>query len=190
MVFSRIAGVVRVVRGQWLRKMADDDKVVRLRLPVPVPDADHAGADARRKAELLDWAPAVLKQLGLEKAVNNAHSPLEVDAIAVPNDARVDLAIRDALHPASGRRTGHFVGLKEPAVKRVLANRLKDLKDDRKKKIEEQLCARSRGSARREKPWEEGLPWQSNAILLIRSNPVGARGASPPVRASAGRDGS
>jgi hypothetical protein len=61
--------------------MADEENVVRLRLPMPVPDADHAGADARRKAELLDWALAVLKRLGLEKAVNDAQSPLEVDAI-------------------------------------------------------------------------------------------------------------
>ena len=135
--------------------MADDDKVVRLRLPVPVPDADHAGADARRKAELLDWALAVLKQLGMEKAVNDAQSPLEVDAVAVPNDARVDLAIRDALYPASGKRAEHFIGLKEPVLKRVLANRLKDLKDDRKKRIEEKLRARSGGGARREKPWGE-----------------------------------
>jgi hypothetical protein len=161
--------------------MADDDKVVRLRLPVPVPDADHAGADARRKAELLDWALAVLGELGLEKAVNDAQSPLEVDAIAVPNDAKVDLAIRDALYPAGGKRAEHFVGLKESALRRVLANRLRDLKDNRKKKIEEKLRARSGGGARREKPWEDELTRDrdgrptaifSNLVAMLRYPPA------------------
>jgi predicted P-loop ATPase len=160
--------------------MADEENVVRLRLPMPVPDADHAGADARRKAELLDWALAVLKRLGLEKAVNDAQSPLEVDAIAVPNDAKVDLAIRDALYPASGKRAEHFVGLKEPALRRVLANRLNDLKDDRKKKIEK-LRARSGSIARREKPWEQSLARDrdekptaifSNFIIFLRHAPA------------------
>jgi predicted P-loop ATPase len=157
-----------------------DEKVVRLRLPVPVPDADHAGTDARRQAELLDWALAVLKQLGVERAVNDAHSPLAVDAIVVPNDAKVDLAVRDALYPASGKRAERFVGLKEPALRRVLANRLNNLKDDRKKKIEK-LRARSGSSARQEKPWEESLARDqnekptaifSNLILFLRHAPA------------------
>jgi hypothetical protein len=101
---------------------------------------------------------------------------LEVDAIVVPNDAKIDLAIRDALYPASGKRAEHFVGLNEPRLKRVLANRLKDLKDGRKKKIEEKLRARSGSSARPGKPWEESLARDRNEACWRR--PKSCRRAS------------
>ncbi len=41
--------------------------------------------------------------------------------------AEVTLAIRDALHPASGPRQEHFRGLKEGGLKQILKNRFAEL---------------------------------------------------------------
>jgi hypothetical protein len=66
--------------------MGDDDAFIKFKLPVPAADADRGDADARqadaqRKQALLDWALAVLDQLGLDQAVKQAQSLLELCAI-------------------------------------------------------------------------------------------------------------
>ena len=108
-------------------------KVLKL-LPVPTsPDADqHARADTQRNQRLFDWADAVLKGLRLDKAVAAARSTEELRNVTFNADgAEVTLAIRDALHPASGHRQEHFCGLKEGGLKLILKNRFAELKKTR-----------------------------------------------------------
>jgi predicted P-loop ATPase len=74
----------------------------------------------------------VLKRLGLDRAVAAASSIEELRSLTLDVDgAEVTLAIRDALHPASGRRQEHFRGLKEGGLKLILKNRFAELKKTR-----------------------------------------------------------
>ena len=82
-----------------------------INLPVPASqDADeHARADTQRKQRLFDWADAVLKRLGLAKALAAARSIEELRLVTFDaDDAEVTLAIRDALHPATWPPSGAF----------------------------------------------------------------------------------
>jgi hypothetical protein len=112
-------------------------KVVKL--PAPTPPADeaaHARADTQRNQRLFDWANAVLQQLGLDKAVATAKSIEELRRVSLDAESvAVTLAIRDALHPASGHRQEHFRGLKEGGLKLILKNRFAELKKEREKKL-------------------------------------------------------
>ena len=105
-----------------------------IKLPVPASqDADdYARADTQRNQRLFDWADGVLKRLGLDKAVAAAKSIEELRRITLDVDsAEIALAIRDALHPASGDRQEHFRGLKEGGLKLILKNRFAELKKTR-----------------------------------------------------------
>ena len=105
---------------------------IKLPIPTPPPNADaHARADTERNRRLFDWAEAVLKALGLDKAVAAARSIEELRRITLDVDsAEIALALRDALHPASGQRQEHFRGLKEGGLKVILKNRFTELKKD------------------------------------------------------------
>ena len=99
-------------------------KVISLPVPASQDADDHARADTQRNQRLFDWADAVLKKLGLDKAVAAARSIEELRRVTFNADsAEVTLAIRDALHPASGHRQEHFRGLKEGGLKLILKNR-------------------------------------------------------------------
>jgi predicted P-loop ATPase len=152
-------------------------KVVKLRLPVPAAqDADeHARAETQRKAALFDWADAVLKRLGLVAAVTAARSVDELRSVTFKADsAEVTLAIRDALHPASGRRQPYFEGLSAGGLRQVLKSRLDALKKAREAKL--------RGSRRQSEPnWDDELildedgkikPNLANLILILRKAPA------------------
>jgi predicted P-loop ATPase len=106
-----------------------------IKLPVSVsPDADeHARADTQRNQRLFDWADAVLKKLGLDKEVAAAQSIEKLRNITLDDadPAELILAIRDALHPASGHRQELFRGLTERGLKQILKNRLNELKKTR-----------------------------------------------------------
>ena len=69
-----------------------------LPIPTPPPNADaHARADTERNRRLFDWAEAVLKALGLDKAVAAARSIEELRRITLDVDsAEIALALRDA----------------------------------------------------------------------------------------------
>jgi hypothetical protein len=103
-----------------------------IKLPVPASQDtdDYARADTQRNQCLFDWADGVLKRLGLDKAVAAARSLEELRGITFDVDsAETALAIRDALHPASGHRQEHFRGLKDGGLKLILKNRLKKTRE-------------------------------------------------------------
>ena len=88
----------------------------------------------------------------------------------------MELAIRDALHPASGKKADIFIGMKEGSIKRLLKARFHDLKKDR----ETQLL-RGRGAGTRQPPynWTDDLkldgkggvrPLLTNLILYLRKH--------------------
>jgi predicted P-loop ATPase len=105
-----------------------------VKLPVPVsPSVDeHTQAETQRDEQLFAWADAVLKALGLDKAVAAAKSVEELRRITFDTDStKVITAIRNALHPTSGRRQEHFSGLREGGLKIILKNRFAELKKTR-----------------------------------------------------------
>jgi predicted P-loop ATPase len=112
----------------------DEKNVVQL--PVLVSSDADERADDQRNRRLFDWARAVLNRIGLDQAVARAQSIDELRRITLDlEDAQIALAIRDALHPASGERQEHFRGLREGGLKQVLKNQFNDLKKDREKKL-------------------------------------------------------
>jgi putative DNA primase/helicase len=107
-------------------------KVIKLPVAVALNADEYARADTQRNQQLFDWADAVLKRLRLDKAVGAAKSIEELRNVTFDADsAEVTLAIRDALHPASGHRQERFRGLKEGGLKLILKNRFADLKKSR-----------------------------------------------------------
>jgi len=113
----------------WGFCMAD---VVKLPIPASLGADEHAQAETERDQRLFAWADAVLKALGLDKAVIAAQSVEELRRITFDADnAKVITAIRNALHPASGRRQEHFSGLREGGLKIILKNRFVELKKTR-----------------------------------------------------------
>ena len=45
------------------------EKILKLPVPAPRDADDHAQADTQRNQRLFDWADAVLRKLGLDKAI-------------------------------------------------------------------------------------------------------------------------
>ena len=153
-----------------------DDKVVKLPVPASqdAQDADeHSRADTERNRRLFEWADAVLKRLGLDKVVAAARSVEELRRVTFDADSiEVTLAVRDALHPASGNRQEHFRGLKERSLKRILKNRFAEMK-----KVHEAVLRRRHG---KQPDWEKQLkldrddrirPILANLILILTEAP-------------------
>jgi predicted P-loop ATPase len=151
----------------------DEKKIIQLPVLV-VPDADDR-ADDQRNRRLFDWAKAVLRQLGLDQAIAQARSNEELRCVTLDlEDGRIILAIRDALHPASGERQEHFRGLREGGLKQILKNQFNDLKKDREKKL------RGRAGYEKHSDWSEQLMLNKrgeiianlhNLILILREAP-------------------
>jgi hypothetical protein len=152
----------RVERGGGL--MADV-----IRLP---PQGGHR-SNADRNAELFKWALDLLQRLGLDRAVQQAATVEELRNIVLDlDDAAIILAIRDVLHPASGKRDDLFVGLTEKGLGPILKNRLADLKKDREAAL---------GGRARERTWQDdlifnddgkALPRLANLILILTHSPA------------------
>jgi Virulence-associated protein E len=149
--------------------MAD---IIKLHTPESSAE-ERTRADAERHQRLFDWAAAVLKRIGKVEAVNAAASLMELHAIYLDiNSAEIALAIQDALHPSIGQREEHFRGLKDAQLKRILENRLADLKKDRANVL--------RGKGQAEPDWTEQLildkhgkivPNVANLALMLRKAP-------------------
>jgi predicted P-loop ATPase len=144
-----------------------------IRLPVSASQSadDHAPAETQRRRRLFSWADAVLKTLGLDRAVAAARSIEELRRVPFDaNCSEVDLAIRDALHPASGQRQDHFLGLNAGGLKRILTSRFTELKRTRE-------AALRHG---RQQDWTDQLILDkegrivgnlANLILILRESP-------------------
>ena len=92
--------------------------------------------------------------------------------------SEIDLAIRDALHPASGRRHAHFAGMNEGMLKRLLKTRFRELKKQREAELRRGQTAG--GSQSSTYNWTDDLkldknsavrPLLHNLILFLRHHP-------------------
>ncbi|HEY8442831.1 MAG TPA: virulence-associated E family protein [Xanthobacteraceae bacterium] len=152
-------------------------KIVNLPMPVlqTQTEAEHARADTERNRRLFAWALSVLKQLGIDSAVAAAKSVEELHRVQFdPNAAEIILAIRDALHPASGRSEKHFRGLKEAGLKQILKNRFAELKKERV------AALRRQGGREKHADWTDQLILTkdgrivanlANLVLMLREAP-------------------
>jgi hypothetical protein len=107
-------------------------------IPFPEPDAGaHTNAETARKLALFKWADALLQRLGFATRAARAQSDNELDQIALDlGDVEVEIAIRDALNPAAGKkRAEHFVGMNPGMLKRLLQSRLNEAKKERKAEL-------------------------------------------------------
>src|SRR6516164_5551851 len=93
-------------------------------IPISSGAEEHARAETERKRQLFKWADELLKELGLAGRIDLANSIQELGKIVFDADAaEVELAIREALHPASGTKADCFAGLRERGLKRILKMR-------------------------------------------------------------------
>ena len=99
----------------------------------PPPDAEqHACAERERERKLFAWVDATLEQLDVTKRISDAGSFDELRKVTFDvNVVDVELAIRDALHPATGRKADHLDGLTERMLKRLLNRRFHERKNER-----------------------------------------------------------
>jgi predicted P-loop ATPase len=149
-------------------------------IPLPPLGAEeHTRAETERKRQLFAWADRVLQELGLVERVARASNFNELRKIVFDANAPdVELAIRDALHPASGGKAEYFQGLREGHLKRILRSRF----DDAKKQREADLLRGRQGGRQQSTPdWaaelkldKDGgvLPILSNYILYLTNHKV------------------
>jgi predicted P-loop ATPase len=143
---------------------------------VPFPGATEERAAGDRNQRLFEWCKALFERLGLAKRVKEAGSFEDLRKITFNADAaEVELAIRDALHPASGRKADMFTGIKEGGLKRILINRFADLKKDRENELKR--GAGGKGGKQSAYIWTDDLrlddkggvrPLLANLILFLR----------------------
>jgi hypothetical protein len=91
-------------------------------IPFPPPGAEeHARAETERKQRLFAWADRVWREIGLAECIAHTSTLDGLRKIIFdPDAAEVTLAIREALHPASGPKADCFAGLREGGLKRIL----------------------------------------------------------------------
>jgi hypothetical protein len=108
-----------------------------LRLTPPSPGAkEHASAETKRKRMLFAWANTTLEQLGFIKRIADAGSFDELRKVTFDPDAGdIELAIRDALHPASGRKADHLDGTTDGMLKRHLKKCFDERKNERREEL-------------------------------------------------------
>ena len=150
-------------------------KIVKLPMQVSQTAEEHARADTERNRRLFAWALVVLKQLGVDKAVAAARTLEELHKIAFDVESvEIILAIRDALHPASGCPEGHFRGLTERGLKQILRNRFAELKKQRLATLQQ------RQGRRKQSHWSDQLILNkdgkivanlANLVLMLREAP-------------------
>jgi predicted P-loop ATPase len=146
----------------------------------PPPGAeDHARAETERKQRLFAWADRVLRELGLADRVGRANSLDELRRVTFDaNAAEVELAIREALHPASGSKADYFAGLRSVgSLKRLLKMRFDVMKKQREAQLQ---GGRQGGRQQSTSDWTDELklddhggvrPILSNYILYLRHHP-------------------
>jgi hypothetical protein len=142
------------------------------------PDAKtHADAETELKKRLFAWADGVLQQLGLAAKVAQAVHLNDLRKIILDtDDIIVELAIRSALHPASGEREKHFNGLRAGALKRLLKARFTEIKKNREAEL---LRGSGQQSSQQSTAWTDDIkfddkgnvrPILANLILFLREH--------------------
>lgn len=144
-------------------------------LPPPADADDAARAETLRKQGLFAWADSFLTELGIAHRVREASTIDELRRVTFDADAAdVALAIRDALHPASGRKAAHFKGLTEGVLKRILKARFHEMKKGRDQELR---AGQGAGQGTGQSDWtdelqldDEGgvLPLLANLTLFMR----------------------
>jgi hypothetical protein len=149
-------------------------------IPISPPGADaHASAETERKRALFAWADRVLQEAGLAERVARAADLSELRKIVFdPEVAAVALAIREALHPASGASKDEcFTGLREGGLKRILKMRFDELMAQREADLRRRQS--SSGSQQFTPDWTDELkldkdggvrPILSNLILYLQNH--------------------
>jgi predicted P-loop ATPase len=145
-------------------------------IPLKTGTDEHARAETDRKQRLFAWADLVLQQLGFADMVAQADTVDDLRKVTFNADTiEVALAIRDALHPATGKREEYFVGLSDAGLKRLLKTRFVELKKER-----EQALRGGPSSRRATRDWSDDLvlddaggvrPLLANLILFLREHP-------------------
>jgi hypothetical protein len=114
-----------------------DDNVVKLPVVRPLSTEEQASEESKRKTALFAWCDVLLKKLGLLDRIAQAATLDELRRVIFDDQAaKVTLAIRDALHPANGKKDACFQGLKEPGLRRILKMVFGDKKKDREKELQ------------------------------------------------------
>jgi predicted P-loop ATPase len=145
-------------------------------IPLKTGTDAHARAETDRKRRLFARADLVLQQLGFADRVAQADSVDELRKVTFDaNTIEVALAIRDALHPADGKREEYFVGLSDAGLKRLLKTRFVELKRGR-----EQALRGGANGRRAARDWSDDVvlddaggvrPLLANLILFLREHP-------------------
>ena len=146
---------------------------------LPVTAEQHARAETARKQELFEWGDGVLVKLGYTTRINFAGTVQELNQIIFnPNSVEVTLAIRDALHPATGEpRPTFLVGMNGASLKRLLATRFEELIKNRREALSRDLFGLKPGPH-----WSDDLvrggprndtirPILANFELILRESP-------------------
>ena len=149
-------------------------------IPLKTGTDEHARAETDRKRRLFAWADLVLQQLDFADRVAQADFVDELRKVTFDADTiEVALAIRDALHPATGKRKEHFVGLNDASLKRILRTRFNELKKER-----EQALRGGASGRHATRDWSDDLvlddaggvrPLLANLILFLREHPSEGR---------------
>jgi predicted P-loop ATPase len=148
--------------------------------PPPPGAEEHARAETERKRQLFAWVDATLEQLGVTQRIADANSFDELRKVIFDADAvDVELAIRDALHPGSGRKADFLAGMKEGMLKRLLRKRFSELRREREEQLKSGRGTAS-GGRRSTYNWTSDLkldkhsavrPLLLNLILFLRHHP-------------------
>jgi predicted P-loop ATPase len=146
-------------------------------IPLKTTADEHARAETESKRRLFAWADSTLEQLGFADRVKQAKTLNALRRVAFDADAlEVTLAVRDALHPVSGKRDDCFANLKEGALKRLLEKHFVELIKQRERDL--RAGAANRQSAR---DWTDDLklddrgsvrPLLTNLILFLCEHPT------------------
>jgi Virulence-associated protein E len=158
--------VVQVSRGNFM--------------PSNIIEVPFTRTEDQRERAVFAWADRALHEFGLIERIARAASLNELRKIIFdPNTAEVDLAIRDALHPASGAKAWFLDGIREGGLKRILKMRFDDMKADRDAELRRQ-GGRQAGGQQSAPDWTDQLkfddeggvrPILNNYILFLRHHP-------------------
>jgi hypothetical protein len=138
---------------------------------------DHASEETDHKTRLFAWADGELQALGFAQRIAHANSLDELRRITFDaNAAEVEIAIREALHPASGTKPDFLAGYNKDSLKRILKMRFNKMKKDREAELRS-----GRGQQSASAPdWTDQLKFDDdgelrsilhNYILFLRYHP-------------------